>query len=155
MNLIRPDQFTSVLAALTDRDTVYVVPSFQRPYAWTLDQIGDLLRDIEKASPAGVHYLSALYLIPIDLGKTDEALADFIDRDSSRDLDLLRQRARNGMLHTQAHVPVQAYAVVDGQQRLTTLFLLAQIYASIQPNHEFRTALNVRLQGGPEVPRLI
>jgi hypothetical protein len=155
MNLIRPDQFNSVLATMTDRDTVYVVPSFQRPYAWTSDQIGDLLRDIEKASSKGVHYLSSLHLIPINLGKTDEALAEYIDLGPNQDLELLRKRAQNDELQTQAHVPVQVYAVVDGQQRLTTLFLLAHIYAALQQDPDFRSALNVRLHGGPEVPRLI
>ncbi len=154
LNLIRPQHFTSVLEALTDRDTVYVVPSFQRPYAWTTIQILDLLRDIEKASPNGVHYLSAIYLIPLKMAQTNDELAEFFDG-NNKDLELLRQYAQNDVLQTHERILLKVYAVVDGQQRLTTLFLLAQIYAAIQQDRDFQSALTVRLQGGREVPRLI
>ena len=81
MTLIRNDQFTKVWGALTDPNTVYVIPTFQRPYAWSEKQITDLLSDMEKAAnqPNGHHYLSALHLIPVDPNNPNDPIADFID----------------------------------------------------------------------------
>ena len=77
---ISPHQFTTVLQALTDPETIYVVPSFQRPYAWETDQIKDLLRDMAKAAARseGSHYLAAIHLIPLDLARADDPLTEFV-----------------------------------------------------------------------------
>lgn len=65
----------------------YIIPLYQRPYAWTEDQIVQLLQDIDGlSSNSDEHY----YLGP-----------------------LVVHRRKNGLLE-----------VIDGQQRLTTLFLL-------------------------------
>ena len=154
LNLIRPQQFTSVIAALQEPGTVYVVPSFQRPYAWIEDQIDDLLRDMEKASrPNGAHYLSALYLIPLKLSRPDDELVEFINGGANQHLQLLLDHARNGHLRTDTHQPIEVLALVDGQQRLTTLFLLAHVYAAVYPT--VRSSLYLHLQGNIQIPRLI
>jgi len=152
-NLIRPQQFTTVLSALTDPSTVYIVPSFQRPYAWETEQIYDLLRDMEKATAvAGSHYLSALHLIGLDLGK-DPTLVEFLDDADNNDLGTLRRLAKADELRTTADAPIHAYAVVDGQQRLTTLLLLTHIYY----HHEAVSSkyLDLDLRSDTSIPRLI
>ena len=78
---ILPTDFITVLNALNDPDTVYVIPSFQRPYAWDKGhQVEDLLLDMNKASKTkGQHYLSALHLIPLNPESPDDRLAEFVD----------------------------------------------------------------------------
>ena len=48
---------------------VFVVPVFQRPYAWDATQIQQLLDDIETGSrrkPLPFHYLSPIHVVEID-----------------------------------------------------------------------------------------
>ena len=35
LHLIRSDNFSSVLSVLNDPETIFVIPIFQRPYAWS------------------------------------------------------------------------------------------------------------------------
>jgi hypothetical protein len=101
---INPHQFTTVIQALTDAETVYIVPNFQRPYAWEKKQIIDLLQDMTKANARseGSHYLSALHLIPLDLSKADDPLAEFIDDKTNDDIQALQRLARDDRLKTTA-----------------------------------------------------
>jgi hypothetical protein len=157
LNLIRPQQFTTVLGALTDPSTVYVVPSFQRPYAWVEKQTRDLLRDMEKATLVkGSHYLSALHLIGIDL-REEATLTEFLDERGNDDLENLKRLTNEDGLRTAADAPVHVYAVVDGQQRLTTLFLLAHIYyrSELKRNPHLQSGLDLHLRDGTTIPRLI
>ena len=117
--LIHNNQFTPVLDALNDPNTVYVIPSFQRPYAWSERQIKDLCLDMEKASNPrnGYHYLSALHFIPVDVSDQNAQITDFIDYQGIEHLRILKDAANNHELRTQQRNPVKIYAVVDGQQR--------------------------------------
>lgn len=157
LNLIRNDQFTIVLGALNDPNTVYIIPNFQRPYAWTERQINDLFLDMEKASNQqnGYHYLSALHLISVDPGEPKDPLADFIDYKGIEHLTILQNAAKNDELETQDINPVKIYAVVDGQQRLTTLFLLAHLYYFSLNGQDLDSNLYVTLVNGQKIPRLI
>jgi len=153
LNLIRPQQFTTVIEALTSRGTVYVVPSFQRPYAWVEKQTLDLLRDMEKAALVnGSHYLSALHLININLVES-AAQMEFLGDPQNKDLRTLQRLAEEHQLLTEAGTPIHVYAIVDGQQRLTTLFLLAHIY--YQTERLSSPWLDVPLRDGAKIPRVI
>ncbi len=152
-NLIGPNQFTTVLSALTNQNIVYIIPSFQRPYAWETKQVCDLLRDMEKAdSVKGSHYLSALHLIGLDLGK-DSTLTEFLDDTGNDDLGTLRRLAKADELRTTAEASIHAYAVVDGQQRLTTLLLLTHIYYFYETISNKYLDLDLRID--TNIPRLI
>jgi hypothetical protein len=151
LNLIRPTAFTEVLSIVNDTETVFVIPSFQRPYAWGGRQIDDLFRDMEKANQTnGYHYLSALHLISLQPQEAYAPLSGFIDSDIEH-LSILQESE----LKTNLGKPVHVYAVVDGQQRLTTLFLLAHIYYANQGSSSLRSALAVTLKNGKEVPRIV
>ena len=83
-NVVQPEEF-SVLDVF--RGTEYRVPIYQRNYAWTKDEIEQLLNDINDIDSTfeGKYYLGSL---------------------------IVNQLGAN------------YYDVIDGQQRLTTLFLM-------------------------------
>jgi hypothetical protein len=157
LNLIRNDQFTTVLGALNDPNTIYLIPNFQRPYAWSERQINDLFLDMEKASKQqnGYHYLAALHLISVNPNDPKDPLADFIDYQGIGHLTILQNAAKNDQLETQDINPVKIYAVVDGQQRLTTLFFLAHLYYFSLNGQNLDSNLYVTLVNGQKIPRLI
>lgn len=155
LHLIRSDNFSSVLSVLNDPETIYVIPTFQRPYAWSEDQVKDLLQDMEKASPDGRHYMSALHLIPIAPGGHETPMNRYVDYQSNKDLALLEIAGSKDNLRTDRDNPVKVYAVIDGQQRLTTLFFLAHIYYANRGNLELKSTLAVRLHNGMVIPRII
>ena len=68
-------------------DIQYVIPLYQRGYAWTEKQIEQLIEDVRDINPAGNYYIGSLIVSAID--RSDNVLE-----------------------------------VVDGQQRLTTLYML-------------------------------
>lgn len=77
------------IASLISNNEIFVVPDFQRNYAWDKKQVEDLFTDIlEARDSGGDHFIGSLIL----------------------------QRANDGS--------VKKMLVVDGQQRLTTLFIL-------------------------------
>ncbi|MDM8516830.1 DUF262 domain-containing protein [Desulfobacterales bacterium HSG16] len=154
LKTILPSQFTKVLSALNDPDTIYVIPSFQRPYAWDEKQIKDLLNDMEKASRTGdgSHYLSALHLIPVQFDKDDDPLVGFVG-DAK---DILREVMIDNQLQKRPNGnTVKVYAVIDGQQRLTTLFLLAHIYFASTAVSSSKSFLETEFENGKKIPRLI
>ena len=80
---------------LFDTDAHYVIPRYQRAYAWEDKEIGQLIDDINDIDidSAENYYIGSLIVSKVQ-GKAD------------------------------------TYEVVDGQQRLTTLFLLLQYLVS-------------------------
>lgn len=78
------------------------------------------------------HYLSALHLTEVSSSalsgthRSPDSLVidDFLDS-ANPDIQRLKDAARNKNLFTNQRQPLEIYAVVDGQQRLTTLYLLA------------------------------
>lgn len=155
--LIPPTQFTNVLSVLREPAAIYIVPSFQRPYAWGEKETADLLRDMEKATiVGGSHYLSPVHLVEIDLSD-DETLVEFVDDRENADLRVLQQLAKKGELRTIGDEPVHVYAVIDGQQRLTTLLLLGHIYYhhELKNNRRLQPGLDIQLSVDTTMPRLI
>jgi hypothetical protein len=149
---ILPQQFSTVLDLLTDPTVVYFIPTFQRPYAWGAMQIEDLGRDMEKAQQFnGHHYLSAIHLLEHYPANPDVRLQDF----AGHAHEVFAQAMQNGALLTNNMNPVRVYAVVDGQQRLTTLFLLAHIYYHSRGNPANRQSLEAQTLAGHSIPRLI
>ena len=87
---------TPTLAALFTRRQ-FVVPPYQRGYAWGKDQVGDFLQDLELLPSDRDHYTGTMVLHP--------------QPESTWRTDITGER-------------LQLVHVVDGQQRLTTIVLL-------------------------------
>lgn len=91
------------VAELLDPHSPYhfLIPSYQRGYRWTREQVGDLLNDIsEFANPVGG-----------DAGTTTYCLYPLV---------MKRRKWLRG------NAEIEGWEVIDGQQRLSTLLLLVQ-----------------------------
>lgn len=81
-------------------ERMLVVADYQRPYAWERKQLNDLWEDLDLLGAYGTHYAGTLVLRPAEVaGGPDEIQSD------------------DG-------ATLQVCEVVDGQQRLTTCFIL-------------------------------
>lgn len=90
------DMIKSVKQIFTDQ--VFFIPDYQRGYAWEVDQCQDLLDDLELISANGRHYTGTLVVAPHEG-----------EQKSFVDINLLEY---------------QAFDIIDGQQRLTTIIIL-------------------------------
>ncbi|MBV5274791.1 MAG: DUF262 domain-containing protein [Lamprocystis purpurea] len=154
MAIINPEDMDTVIGILTDQQRLYFVPSFQRPYAWKAKQVDDLMHDMRKAyNFEGSHYLAAFHFLDYDPANGEHPLANFAQHAQG----ILAQGLQAGQLMTAAGA-VDILAVIDGQQRLTTLFLLAHLlyYHLHLDNPLFhRHVFEVQPLGGHAIPRLI
>ena len=82
------------IGAVFDNSYVFTIPTYQRPYAWTTEQVGELLGDLEYAIDNGPDDLNEI--APYFLGS----------------IVLIKDPAKPDA------------EVVDGQQRLTTITIL-------------------------------
>lgn len=133
----------SVHSVLTDPGALFVIPTFQRPYAWENRQFTDLKSDLEKAdttrpsSRQPRHYFAQAHVASISTtawaGKEDDSLYTFLDMENP-DLRIVAEVV-NGAAQSGGPNPVpSAYAVVDGQQRLVTLYLLSLLKVVLNPS---------------------
>ena len=87
------------IADLIDGEHIFVIPSFQRGYRWEEKQVLDLLNDIKQFARSGASGSDSYFLQPVVVKRTF-----FID-----EIDNKKK---------------EAWEVLDGQQRLTTLLLI-------------------------------
>lgn len=73
---------------------LFIIADYQRPYSWGVKQLADLWEDLDLMGSTGAHYAGTL---------------------------VLRERAETG---SAAGSSLRRFEVIDGQQRLTTCFLL-------------------------------
>ncbi|KAB2933760.1 MAG: DUF262 domain-containing protein [Candidatus Contendobacter sp.] len=157
MKIIHSNQFESIYNLLTDQATIFIIPSFQRPYAWEESQVKDLWQDMIKASSLnGGHYLSTFHLIEINSSELLNNQSVFLDFQGNDDLNKLQSAfQKDGVLQDHYYKPIQLHMVVDGQQRLTSLFLLGHIFAASK-NLNVSNLFYVTLRDSvTTVPRLI
>lgn len=143
MNIIRTTSFCKITEILMG-NCIFIIPNFQRPYVWEEKEIEDLLIDLKKASVQGVngfHYLSAIHVLEIDVNNSDS----IIDTDNT-DCQSLKCNHLDEIGN-----PIPIYAVIDGQQRLTTIFLMAHVIAKRNLNGFSKNHLYTH----NSVPRLI
>ena len=81
-------------------DQVFHVPDYQRGYAWEQRQWNDLLEDLELLPEGRNHFTGTLVLRPRNDG--------------------------NGQILDHQMTAYNAYDIIDGQQRLTTVVISAQ-----------------------------
>jgi len=145
MKLIQPTDFCPIHEILTDK-TIFIIPNFQRPYVWGERQFKDLFNDLEKAAAQnnGFHYLSAIHVLKLQ--PTDSNWSNLVDANE----DCQKLKDNNADLLGN---PFPIYAVIDGQQRLTTILILANVLAKTQ-NPALRGSLSASLQSG-NIPRLM
>ena len=139
--IIHPHSFCPISNLFTTDRTVFIIPIFQRPYAWEEEHIQDLLDDINKAGARKYpyHYLSPVHLIsisPSDLSTFDESisnfdesklvLGNFAEWEKNEDLELLKKNSNSKYFEGKSG-SINVYYVIDGQQRLTTLYLLEHL----------------------------
>ncbi len=113
---------------------VYIIPNYQRGYRWTRSEVRQLLRDIQTAMTASAEKYCLQPVVVLKDGEYaagDEELFFFGE-----------ERA-----HT-----CRRWQVIDGQQRLTTVFLILQYLSSVDATadcytlqYETRTATNEKL----------
>lgn len=117
--IINSGNFSSVYD-IFNSNTIYVIPTFQRPYAWEEKQLFDLMNDIftccNRQCP--YHYLSPIHLVKV-VSPNDTAWGNYTDNNNDDIKNISKADFtddNNGKFNV--------YLVVDGQQRLTTLFSL-------------------------------
>lgn len=140
---INAGNFDSVFK-IFDSTEIYCVPTFQRPFAWEVKQVEDVIRDIHSASSRKkpYHYLSPIHLV--DIKSPDDSIwKNYIDNENE-DINIL---TKNQFKDTNRN-PWNVHLVIDGQQRLTVLYVILYLLSN---NGEGLTA-----NFGPEkLPKII
>lgn len=90
------------LKEIFNGDDRFVIPEFQRPYAWTDDQLLQLHNDIIGAFQAGEEYFVGTIVM------------------------------------SRSNLKKQQYVLVDGQQRLTTFWLMIKVLSILMPKNAER-----------------
>lgn len=97
-------------------DMKFLIPDYQRGYRWTQQQAKDLLNDIEEfriKNKEGFYCLQPL-VVKERIDNPSEFIADLPKMNGENALQTVRDAISN---HTR-------WEVIDGQQRLTTMFIL-------------------------------
>ena len=157
MKIIHSNQFESIFSILTDQEVIFIIPPFQRPYAWEERHVNDLFQDMIKASSLnGGHYLSTFYLIELDSSEFVNNNSVFLNLQDNVDLKKLRSAyVMDGTIQDKYNSLIQLYIVVDGQQRLTSLFLLGHLFAGLCNQNVFNKFYVTLRDGVTIIPRLI
>ncbi|MGC8491923.1 MAG: GmrSD restriction endonuclease domain-containing protein [Syntrophobacteraceae bacterium] len=107
-------------------DTIYVIPAFQRPYAWEETQWDELIDDIRIASHREpkdrYHYFAPLHVIKI----ADPEHSLWQNYVANNDIQDIVDIADSGFRSQRGSLNV--FLVIDGQQRLVTLYSLLHQY---------------------------
>lgn len=131
------------ISKLFNQTDIFVIPTFQRPYAWEVDpQVQDLLRDVSVATgkQSPFHYFGAIHTIKVE--PTDPLWRNYTDPENP---DIQRLSACGFRTDTTSF---DVHLVVDGQQRLVTLFALLERCLTDSIRY-------VTLPGGQRLPKLI
>lgn len=66
LRTVSMSSFQSLASAMLSTDSIFIIPTFQRPYAWAYNHVEDLLNDITMATTRGSHhYFGTIHLIKI------------------------------------------------------------------------------------------
>lgn len=99
---------TTMLDLLSKKDAIFSIPLFQRPYSWNLAQCETLWQDLAQAAKSGSEHFIGLILYK----RFAIAGAHTGKKDSGGRCD-----------------PIQEFCIIDGQQRILTMFLLVSAFA--------------------------
>ncbi len=125
---------------LFDGETIYLIPKYQRPYAWEKNHVKTLWDDVldtyKQAQTFGNsfpgYFIGAMYTRELPYGAPE----------LKEHMDVLKETEISPGVS-----PIKFIEVMDGQQRLTTLFLLRQFLG-------YGGGM-IRLNDGSDVPAII
>lgn len=151
-----------LISIMKDTDNIFIIPTFQRPFSWETEQLEDLQKDIDKthsilsSNPSIIHYLAPIHLIKITpslFSSTAGSLnvENYLSEDNKDITSLCASTGSSGFVDYNGD-PLNVYFVIDGQQRLTTLFF---VYQFLYKNSTGSNPLFIRLKNGNTIPRLI
>lgn len=155
---VHQDSLISLSSIMNDTNSIFIIPTFQRPFAWEKEQLQDLHEDIKNtiqilsSAPVNIHYLAPIHLIPFKASDRDNSmLKAYLPKNNDID-ELLKSLNDSGKeFINDKYQTLNVYFVIDGQQRLTTLFFVYQfIYKSWSTNPLYVSLLNKNV-----IPRLI
>jgi hypothetical protein len=109
---------------LFNSTTIYVIPTFQRPYAWEETQWSEMIEDIRTASAKTppYHYFAPIHIIPVS--NPEDSLWKLYTDTGIQDI----QELENSGFRNESYGSVNVFLVIDGQQRLTTFYSFMHQY---------------------------
>lgn len=108
---------------LFNESNIYVIPSFQRPYAWEKNQWDELIEDIRNATHRKSPYH---YFAPIHVVQINDPGADLWKRYTDKENEDIADLGASGFRGEFGNLNV--FLVIDGQQRLITFYSLLNQY---------------------------
>jgi len=115
--------FDSINDILREGNKVFVVPVFQRPYAWEDRHIQTLIDDIDTASqrkPKPFHYFSPIHVIEVEDSDQIE-WKDYVDH-RNEDIMVLDESG----FQTDNGSVLKVYLVIDGQKHVIKMNLKSE-----------------------------
>lgn len=129
------------VSKLFNQTDIFVIPTFQRPFAWEEPQWQDLIRDVDvaigKTNP--MHYFGAIHTVKVV--PTSPLWRDYTDPENP-DIQSLSS------CNFQTDTSYDVHLVIDGQQRLLALFALLECCHKVANR-------NIALPNGCLIPKLI
>lgn len=123
------------LSDLFDGKKLWLIPTFQRPYAWDADiEAKRLFDDVVQASSRAVldYYISPIHVIEVSKNPTGmKLLNDYIDPALGLPLSFIANQTSQTLIHGTTH-SFKTYMVIDGQQRLLTSYIALSLAGRIQ-----------------------
>ena len=159
LTTVHQESLIPLSSIMTDTHSVFIVPTFQRPFAWGKEQLQDLHEDIKKtmhiltSSPDNIHYLAPIHLIPFKASDSNPILKAYLPQNNDIENLLNSLNSFGNKFINDVDEELKVYFIIDGQQRLTTLYFVYQfVYTSLLSKSN---PLYVNLQHGNMIPRLI
>lgn len=99
---------------------LFWIPDYQRDYAWTLNNIKDLFNDIRECIETKTpHYIGTFILSKVPLEAAKSIIDSLVDDSRPEGMALDSSGVFEG-------AAAKVHALVDGQQRLTSLSMIVQ-----------------------------
>ena len=120
----------------------FYIPSYQRGYRWTLQQVTDLLDDINDFIGRQTENADGFYCIqPLVVKEllSDSARTEFLEKINQIKVDDNIFEKTKELLRTYSN---SKWEVIDGQQRLTTVYLILKYLAEEPYSLEYQTRQN-------------